>query len=81
MERSISRRQSLQCTSRDGGEGKEEEPKEKEASREHGPPAPGGRNEGFLAGSVGDAAKPPKNIGEGDGDEFNSTGEGDRSRG
>ena len=60
MERSISRHQSLQCTSRDGG---------------------GGRNEGFLVGSVGDAAMPPKNIGESDGDEFNSTGEGDRSGG
>ena len=45
---------------------------EKDKRRSKGPPVPGGRNEGFLAGSVGDAAMPPKNIGEGDGDEFNS---------
>ena len=47
--------------------------KESSKPRENGPPAPGARNEGFLAGSVFDASLPPKSgAGEGKGDEFNS---------
>ena len=41
----------------------------KTAGREKGPPAPGGGNEGFPAGSVFDASMPPRNsAGEGNGD-------------
>ena len=60
----------------EGGEENDEEPM-KTASREKGPPAPGGRNEGFLAGSVFDASMPPWNsAGQGNGDDLLRSGEG-----
>ena len=61
-----------------GGEGREEmeeERRERAASRQScdlGPPAPGGHNSGFPAGSVFDPAWFPKVAGEGDEGEFNS---------
>ena len=76
MERSISPR--LQCLSR-----REEKKmrRRRAASGENGPPVPGSRNERFRAGSVCDTSVPPRNTGEGDGDEFGSSREGDGGRG
>ena len=81
---STSQRKSPQCTSLKETRKKREEKIDKEqrsraASCESGP---GGRNEPFPAGSVFDTSTPPRsNAGDGDGDEFNSPGEGGGDRG
>ena len=65
----------------EGGEENDEEQKRRAASRDNGPRVPGGRDEGFSAGSLVDTSMPPMNTDEGDGDEFGSPREGDGSRG